>query len=74
MAATIRTAAVADIPAMHCVRRAVKENQLADPGRVTEASYLPYVAARSAWVAEVDGAIIGFSALDAEARARGDSY
>jgi GNAT superfamily N-acetyltransferase len=50
---------------MHAVRSNVRENQLSDPKRVTEASYLPYIAAGSAWVAETDTVIAGFAALDA---------
>ena len=49
---------------MHRVRRAVRENALTDPGRVTEASYQPYVAAGSTWVAMAGGGILGFAALD----------
>ncbi|HEX8645190.1 MAG TPA: GNAT family N-acetyltransferase [Allosphingosinicella sp.] len=61
---SIRTAAPADVPAMHRLRLGVRENLLSDPGRVQESSYLPYVAAGSAWVAEKDGAIVGFAAAD----------
>jgi len=60
----IRPATAADVPAMHAVRRAVRENRLSDPGRVTEASYLPYVADGSAWVAETDAGVAGFAAVD----------
>jgi GNAT superfamily N-acetyltransferase len=62
---TIRAAATSDVPAMHAVRSKVRENRLSDPGRVTEASYLPYIAAGSAWVAETDAGIPGFAALSA---------
>jgi GNAT superfamily N-acetyltransferase len=65
MAFNVRTAAVADIPAMHAVRSSVRENRLPYPQQVTEASYLPYIAAGSAWVAEADAVILGFAAIDA---------
>jgi GNAT superfamily N-acetyltransferase len=61
----IRTAIAADIPAMHAVRCKVRENRLSDPKRITQASYLPYIAAGSAWVAEADGVVTGFAALNA---------
>jgi GNAT superfamily N-acetyltransferase len=62
---TIRQAASPDVPAMHAVRSKVRENRLSDPGRITKASYLPYIAAGSAWVAETDAGIAGFAALSA---------
>ena len=64
MTCAIRPAIVADIPAMHAIRCAVRENALTDPRRITEASYLSYVAAGSAWVAVIDRDIAGFAALD----------
>jgi GNAT superfamily N-acetyltransferase len=60
----IRAAFRTDIPFMHAVRTRVRENRLSDPGRVTEASYLPYIAAGSCWVAETGAGIAGFAALD----------
>jgi len=61
----IRTATLADIPAMHAVRRSVRENRLGDPTRITEASYLPFVEARSIQVAvSPNGEVVGFSAVD----------
>jgi len=50
---------------MHAVRTRVRENRLSAPVRVTEASYLPYIAAGSCWVAEMGARIAGFAALDA---------
>jgi GNAT superfamily N-acetyltransferase len=65
----IRTAALADVPGMHEVRLAVLENRLTNPARITEASYLPFIEAGSAWVAMYhDEEIIGFSALDPAAQ------
>jgi GNAT superfamily N-acetyltransferase len=61
----IRVACAADIPAIHRVRTSVRENRLSQPQRVSEASYLPYVAAGSIWVAETHAGVVGFAALDA---------
>lgn len=68
MSLKIRTAAAADIAAMHRVRTSVRENRLSDATRITEAAYLPYVTAGTAWVAEGDEGIAGFAAIDAAAR------
>jgi len=57
MLCEIRTACAADIAAMHRIRIRVRENRLSDPARVTPASYLPYVAAGTAWVAETEAGI-----------------
>ena len=54
MSYRIRPARVADVAAMHRVRHRVRENRLADPDRITKATYLPYIAAGTAWVAETD--------------------
>ncbi len=59
----VRTAAAADVPAMHRVRFAVRENRLSDSTPISEHSYLPHVATGGAWVAEVDGRIVGFAAI-----------
>ena len=64
----IRLAHVADVAVMHRVRHRVRENRLAHPDRITEATYLPYIAAGSAWVAETDAGVVGFAAVDASAR------
>ena len=61
----LRTATLADIPAMHAVRRSVRENRLGDPTRVTENAYLPFIESGSIWVAVDQGwGVVGFSALD----------
>lgn len=62
---TVRAASTADVPAMHKVRNGVRENRLAQTTRITQASYLPYITAGSAWVAENGDGIIGFAAIDA---------
>ncbi len=53
---------------MHRVRLNVRENRLSDPKRITEASYPPYIAAGTAWVAETNAGIVGFAIIDAPAR------
>lgn len=60
----IRAARSADVEALHDLRSRVAENVLSDPARVTESSYLPYLADGAAWVAETDGGIAGFAILD----------
>lgn len=52
---------------MHRLRRAVRENRLSIQSAIKEASYLPYVEARCAWVAEADFGIVGFAAINLEA-------
>jgi GNAT superfamily N-acetyltransferase len=64
----IRIASAADVPAMHRVRQAVRENRLSDPQQISEASYLPYIAAGGIWVAETDAGVVGFAAVDAAGR------
>jgi GNAT superfamily N-acetyltransferase len=65
---SIRNASAADVAGMHTVRCRVLENRLLDRGRITEASYLPYIRAGSAWVADRHGGIAGFAALDPQSR------
>lgn len=60
----IRPARAADIPSMHALRGRVVENALTDPTLVTEASYPPYLAEDSAWVAETEQGLAGFAILD----------
>lgn len=57
----IRPAEVADIPAMHRVRLAVRENRLTS-SRIVEAHYVPEISVTGrGWVAVRDGAIAGFA-------------
>jgi GNAT superfamily N-acetyltransferase len=61
-------ASAADVSTMHQLRLNVRENRLLDSTRITEASYRPYILARSAWVAETDEKIVGFAVVDAPKR------
>lgn len=66
MAARLRQAERADIPAMHRVRLAVRENRLLSC--VTEADYLPAMEVTGrGWVVEQDGAVLGFAIGNAQA-------
>lgn len=67
MSIRIRSATAADVDAMHRLRRNVRENRLSATTCIQEASYLPYIAAGSAWVADSDRGIVGFAAIDAPA-------
>jgi len=65
MTHSIRPAVLADIPALTRIRLAVVENALSDPARITHAMYVDHVEGRGrSWVAEADGAIVGFSSAD----------
>lgn len=64
MALVIRNARSADIAAMHRIRLEVRENRLSDPASVSESAYRPFVASGCAWVAERDGQVAGFAAID----------
>jgi len=60
---TLRLARRADIPAMHRVRLAVRENRLSDPARITEADYVAAMEGLGrSWVVEVDGEVVAFAA------------
>jgi GNAT superfamily N-acetyltransferase len=64
----IREAVITDIPAMHRIRMAVKENVLSNPHAVQEADYIPYLSETgAAWVCENSDQILGFAILDIEA-------
>jgi GNAT superfamily N-acetyltransferase len=65
----LRPALLEDIPAMHALRVAVRENRLSDPSRVTQADYESRLAKPGAsWVAEVNGSITGFAIADFPSR------
>jgi GNAT superfamily N-acetyltransferase len=59
---TLRQANAVDVPAMHEVRLAVRENTLSDPDRITEADYLAALDALGrTWVVETEGRIAAFA-------------
>ncbi len=61
----ITQATLADIPDMHRIRMAVRENVLADVSRVTFSDYEKMIATDGrGWVCRVDGIICGFSFAD----------
>jgi len=61
----LRRATSADVPAMHRVRLAVRENVLSDPARVRPEDYHEYLATRGrGWVVELDGRVVGFAVAD----------
>jgi GNAT superfamily N-acetyltransferase len=65
----LRPATLLDIPAMHRIRLAVRENRLIDETRVTPADYVRYVEETGAsWVAELEGAMAGFGIADRASR------
>ena len=64
----VRIARAADAAAMHLVRGNVRENRLADPQQITEATYLPFIEAGTAWVAETEIGVVSFGVLDAPAK------
>ena len=64
----IREAVVTDIPAMHRIRMAVKENVLTNPLAVQESDYIPYLMKEgAAWVCEDSDQIMGFAIVDVKA-------
>ena len=59
---TLRQARESDIPAMHRVRLAVRENALSDPNRITASDYLAALDELGrTWVVDVDGEIAAFA-------------
>ena len=57
-----RQATESDIPAMHRVRLAVRENRLSDPARITEADYKAALTELGrTWVVEEDGEVVAFA-------------
>jgi GNAT superfamily N-acetyltransferase len=63
----VRSATVADVPAMHRIRRAVRENRLSDTTAIDESTYLPFLAQGGGWVAETSEGVIGFAVVDVQA-------
>ncbi len=66
MASNLRQASLADIPGMHRVRLAVRENALRSTV-ITEASYAqPMMETGRGWVVEDDGEILAFAVGNAQ--------
>ena len=61
----IRPAVVADMPAMHVIRMAVRENRLSDPGSISEEYFVSLIDAGTVWVAMAATGMVGFAAIDA---------
>jgi GNAT superfamily N-acetyltransferase len=58
----LRQANALDIPKMQSIRRAVRENTLLDPARISEADYLAALDALGrTWVVETDAGIVAFA-------------
>ena len=69
----IRNAAAADVPAMHRVRNAVRENRLS-PGAIGEAEYIPEIEATGrGWVVVEQDVLPGMGAPK-ESAARNRAY
>lgn len=61
----LRPATLPDIPQMHVIRMAVKENILSDPALITPQDYAAYLEKRGAgWVVEIEHQIVGFAIVD----------
>jgi len=62
---TIRPATIHDIRQIQIVRNSVKENQLSDPGLVTDKDCEAFLTMRGkGWVCEVEQQIVGFAIVD----------
>ncbi|KOY86537.1 GCN5 family acetyltransferase [bacterium 336/3] len=60
-----REATKLDIPQMHVVRYAVKENILSNPALITEADYEAFIITYGkGWVCEINSQIAGFAVVD----------
>ena len=64
MSGHIRRARLEERPRITEIRLAVRENQLLDPSRVTDADYQWFSENPGIWVWDEDGQILGFSAAD----------
>ena len=60
-----REATIQDIPQMHTIRIAVKENILPDPSMIKEEDYANFLTVRGkGWVCEIENEIVGFAIID----------
>lgn len=65
MSTQVRVATEADVEEMQRIRRAVRENRLADPAAVQDHHVREMITERGrGWVAEVDGRVAGFAIGD----------
>lgn len=63
----LRRAYTTDIPELHRVRMAVKENVLNNPALVTQQDYETFLTTGGrGWLCEVEGVVAGFAILDME--------
>ncbi len=61
----LRVAALVDIPRLHEIRIAVRENTLSNPALITPADYEEFLFTRGkGWFAEIDNTIVGFAICD----------
>lgn len=61
----IREAILSDIPQLHIIRNAVKENRLSNPDLITNSDYEEILMIRGkGWVYEMQGKIAGFAVID----------
>jgi len=60
-----REATIHDIPQMHLIRIAVKENILPNPSLITPDDYENFLTVRGkGWVCEIENNIVGFAIID----------
>src|ERR1043165_3762886 len=60
-----REATTHDIPQMHSVRIAVKENVLPNPSMITPNDYENFLTVKGkGWVCEIENTIVGFAIID----------
>jgi GNAT superfamily N-acetyltransferase len=60
-----REATISDIPDLHAIRIAVKENILPDPSIITNADYEFFLTIRGkGWLCEIENTIVGFGIID----------
>jgi GNAT superfamily N-acetyltransferase len=60
-----REATIYDIPQMHSIRIAVKENILPDPTMITKEDYINFLTVRGkGWICKIENEIVGFAIID----------
>ena len=64
---SFREAVTEDIPQLHFIRLAVKENALSNPEKVKEEDYVPFLETKGkGWIGIWEGKVVGFSIVDME--------